>query len=432
MDKIRKVIRLHRIQSEFCNSKALYRGFIAGRGGGKTYAGALDMLRRAKRGRTYMVASPTGLMMTDTTFPKLRKIAEELGVWDHAKVRLSPYPTATLTTGAVLRFRSADNPDSMRGPDLSGIWLDEGAQMHEDAFKIGIACLREQGEQGWLTVTTTPVGFNHWTYQRFGTEQPNTAIFKCHTRDNPFNPEEFAATLEKQYFGQWALQELGGEFVNMEGAEFDAAWFTSNIWVEKFPPANEILLTIIALDPSKGRKDRASNEGRLGDFSAFVIMKLHKDGTIYIDADMDQRRNTNQIVQDGIRLCIEHRPDAFAMDVDAWQELLAAEFVRAASEYRPPILLPVYGIKSGGVPKEVRIRRLAPLLAGIDGRCRFIANSKGANILVQQLRDWHGPPRSAELHDDGPDCMEMGQRMLLHLLRGSKPGTIGAPEPMGR
>jgi hypothetical protein len=39
---------LHRRQYQFRQSKALFRGFVAGRGAGKTWVGAYDMIRRAR------------------------------------------------------------------------------------------------------------------------------------------------------------------------------------------------------------------------------------------------------------------------------------------------------------------------------------------------------------------------------------------------
>ncbi len=424
MEKIRQVLRLHQIQSDFHKSQAIYRGFIGGRNSGKTYGGILDLLRRAKRGRTYMVASPTGLMMNDNTFPKTKKVAQELGIWpdpnDKSRLRLSPYPTATLSTGATVRFRSADNPDSMRGPDLSGVWLDEGSQMEEEVFKICIGCLRECGEQGWLTCTTTPMGMNHWTYEQFGTDQPHTAIFKARTDQNPFSPPGFAATLATKYAGQWARQELGGEFVSMEGALFDAAWFHDGIWFDNWPHPSEILLTIIALDPSMGKDARGPVDGRLGDYSAFAIIKLHKDGTIYVDCDMDNRRNTVQIVKDGFRLydmhSIGHPVDAFAVEVNLYQQLLAKDFLREAAACKPFKILPMWGW-ANLVKKEVRILRLAPMLAGIDGRMRFKRNSSGAKLLVGQLLDFRFPPHKAGYHDDG--CFVAGT--MIETADGPKP-----------
>src|SRR5262245_59264807 len=159
MQTLKRPRRVHPAQASFLQSDALYRGFVGGRGAGKTWLGAYDLIVRAQRGRTYLVGSPTGVLLGDTTFPTFKRLAQDVGVW--GTVRLAPYPTATLTTGATVRFRTAEDPEKMRGPNLSGVWLDEASLMQRDAFLISIAALREQGEQGWLSATFTPKGLLH-------------------------------------------------------------------------------------------------------------------------------------------------------------------------------------------------------------------------------------------------------------------------------
>ena len=219
-------VQLHEAQERFCQSEALYRGFVGGRGSGKTWAGACDLLCRALVAdrRTFLVGSPTGVILQDTTYPTFKRLAQEWGVWGSA--HLSPYPTVTLTTGSTVRFRSADDPDKMRGPNLSGCWLDEASLMHKDAFTICIAALREAGEQGWLSATFTPKGTAHWTYTVFGKAAPNTAIFHAKTKDNPFNPPEFSETIQEHYDSYQGQQELEGLFVDPKaGKVFNRGWF---------------------------------------------------------------------------------------------------------------------------------------------------------------------------------------------------------------
>src|SRR5579859_2756043 len=105
---MRQTVQLHPEQRRFRLSEALYRGFVGGRGAGKTWIGAYDLIRRAKRGRTYLVGSPTSVLLADTTWPTFRAVAQELGVWDASRVRMTPYPTVTLHTGATVRFRTAE------------------------------------------------------------------------------------------------------------------------------------------------------------------------------------------------------------------------------------------------------------------------------------------------------------------------------------
>src|SRR5262245_33728871 len=128
---VQRTVKLAPHQQAFRQSLARYRGLVGGRGSGKTWAGAYDLIRRGRRGKTYLVATPTGIMLHDITLPKFEALARDVGVWDHRTVKLTPYPTAILSTGAEVRFRTAEDPQKLRGPDLSGVWLDEPSLLAE-------------------------------------------------------------------------------------------------------------------------------------------------------------------------------------------------------------------------------------------------------------------------------------------------------------
>ena len=61
-------VKLHAGQKRFRDSKALYRGFVGGRGSGKSYVGALDLLLRAASGsgHRFMAVAPTYIMLRDS------------------------------------------------------------------------------------------------------------------------------------------------------------------------------------------------------------------------------------------------------------------------------------------------------------------------------------------------------------------------------
>lgn len=192
--------------------------------------------------------------------------------------------------------------------------------------------------------------------------------------------------------------------------EWPSEYFDQSIWFESLP--RDIVLAVLALDPSKGKTEKS-------DLSAFVHVALDSRGTLWIEADLD-RRDATRIVADGIGLYKRHRPKGFVVEINQFQELLAADFRRKAAEETPPLILPLYGINNH-VSKVVRIRTIGSYLA--QRRVRFKANSPGTKLLVQQLRDFpHGQ------HDDGPDAMEMGIRLLKHLF--GEATEHGAPQLM--
>ncbi len=404
---------LHEAQEAFCQSSALYRGFVGGRGAGKSWVGAFDLICRAREGRTYLIGSPTGVLMQDTTYPTFKKLAQDLGVW--WDVKLSPYPNVTIAPGAVVRFRTAEDPERMRGPNLSGVWLDEASLMPEGAYNVSIAALREGGEQGWLSATFTPKGLGHWTYSVFGKHRPDTFLVHSPTRENPFLPPDFAHTLAGQYSPMRQRQELGGEFVSLEGAEWPPEYFPPSIWSDAWP--TQFTASALALDPALGHGERgkppaASREPAPGCYAAFVFVGLGLDRNLWVDCWLDRHWTATDLTTQAINLVRRYRPGGFSIECNGGQEFLA-ELMRQEFKART-VDLPLYGI-TNFEDKDVRIRsKLTPFLA--QGRFRFRKGSPGAQLLVQQMRDF---PVGAD--KDGPDALQMALQLLDNLL-GQKTG----------
>lgn len=218
-------------QAEFRRSKAWIRGFCAGRGAGKTRIGAVDLLLRARPGDELIVVSPTYAILEETTWLAFREAAETLGLWIGGTK--SPFPRARVRTrsggAARIAFRTAERPDRLRGPNKAGLWLDEASLMSRDVLRWALPVLRSRGRMGFLTLTFTPRGKRHWTYDLFfdaaGNVRPETHLVQAHAAENPFLPREFVRRLEPQYGDMMRRQELGGEFVEMVGSFFRREWF---------------------------------------------------------------------------------------------------------------------------------------------------------------------------------------------------------------
>jgi predicted phage terminase large subunit-like protein len=192
-------------------------------------------------------------------------------------------------------------------------------------------------------------------------------------------------------------REKQGSPLNPERCEFPETYFEPHIWFEEWP--KNLRIKTLALDPSKG------NDGRLGDFSAYVMLGVDQGGMIYVSADL-ARRPTPELVADGVAHFRSFAPDAFGVETNQYQELLADQFDAEFS--RQNVLAPrPYGIENH-VSKKVRIRRLGPYLA--SRRLRFQANSPGTRLLVEQLKTF-----PVGDHDDGPDALEMAIRLAAEL-----------------
>lgn len=391
-------IRLHPAQLRFHRSEALYRGFTGGRGAGKSWIGAFDLIARSRPGRLYLVAAPTYTTLADVSYRAFISIARDLGVLDESSVKRSP-PQCRLLTGAEVIFRSADNPERLRGPNLTGAWLDEASLMDQDAYDIVIAALREGGERGWLSTTFTPKGLTHWTYEVFATNRPDTELVRARTADNPFLDDAFASTISKQYSSRLALQELEGQFIAMDGAEWPGEYFGPHLWFDEWP--SDCFLSAMALDPSKGKSDKH------GDYSAFTLARLAPGAKLFTDAVLG-RMSPDQIVDTAVDLYQQWKPDVFVVEANQFQELLGLWIIRRGRKMGFPI--PVMPIVNT-INKIVRVRQLGSYLS--QQSIRFKAGSPGARLVVEQLRDFPLAP-----HDDGPDSLNMCVRALGQLYEG--------------
>ena len=175
---------------------------------------------------------------------------------------------AELTNGTTVLFRSADQPDRLRGPNLGWFYLDEAALMNRLTWDVMIGRLRESPGRGWLT--TTPKGFN-WVYSLVAESQlADYEMVRCATHANPYLPDDFVASLRDAYGeGVFARQEIEGEFVEPEGAIFKREWFKV---IDRAP---EGLRWVRAWDLAASTK-------QMGDFTAGAKVALGGDGTFYV------------------------------------------------------------------------------------------------------------------------------------------------------
>lgn len=196
-----------------------FSAFIGGVGSGKTHAGAVKALDYVSRnpGSLGLIGAPTFPMLRDATLREVEAVFPQrlIKEFNRGEMRM------TLANGAEILFRSCDDPEHLRGPNLAWYWLDEGARAKRDAWFILQARLRqpEMVHQAW--VTTTPKGYN-WLWQEFGTnDRSDYMMFHASARDNPFLPPDFIRRLEESYADkEFALQEIEGQFVIVGGKPF--------------------------------------------------------------------------------------------------------------------------------------------------------------------------------------------------------------------
>jgi PBSX family phage terminase large subunit len=203
-----KRVELYPKQDDFFHCPDRFTGFVGGIGSGKSFVGALKGIYSGRTpGSVGLVVAPTYPMLRDATLHSYRDLlGDGFGQFNKSEMIL------IIPGGGMILFRSADNPDRLRGPNIDWAHIDEASLCPRETWDIVIGRLRGHGGAGPCWVTTTPKGRN-WLYER----QAEMTIFKAATKDNPYLSPEFVTSLERSYTGTFARQELYGEFVAFEG-----------------------------------------------------------------------------------------------------------------------------------------------------------------------------------------------------------------------
>lgn len=362
-----------------------------------------------------MVAAPTYTMLSDASFRSFVDVAERLGVVLPGDIKRGAPPSVKLRTGAEVLFRSADEPDRLRGPNLSGWWLDEASLMRKEAFDILVGRLREGGEVGWGTATFTPKGKLHWTYKKFGPgpdgrPPEDTDLIHAESSENVFLPADFVKTVRRQYSAKQADQELGGQFVDAGGNHyFPDLWpryvdvgdayrvLVGGAWVHTLKRDCSRLLS---LDWAMGKPDKRTGE-LSGDCTAFVVADLLEDGSLFPLDAVSKRVPLSGNAPLLAEMCRKWQPVVVAGDDDNLTEALLLECRR----YRDIPEIKTLPLRS----KNKLVRSQAAIVRAERGMVYLPQReAPWVEVLVNQLASFTGLEGE---EDDLADCFSILGRL---------------------
>lgn len=308
-----------------------------------------------------------------------------------------------LPAGGSITLKTAASPASLRGDGLDGIVYDEAAFGTEESWKEALRPSLAD-KQGWSMFLTSPNGPN-WVKDRFDLadiDKANYRSWQCPSSQNPLMTAGELKQMLDEMGDRKYQQEVLAQFVDIEGAEFSGYYFQyPDFWFDEYPHDNDIYLRVLALDPSKGKTDKS-------DYSAFVMCTLANSGHVYIDADIE-RRDVTRIAERAVDLGELFRPHGMIVETNQFQELLA-HLIRPLAAAKGMNFQVFDALNTAS--KVSRIRSgLTPYLS--RGELHFKRNSRGARLLVQQLQEF-----PCGDYDDGPDALEMGIRLLAHIMNG--------------
>ena len=226
---------------------------LGGRGAGKTRAGA-EWVRGLALGKPPFAYAPV---------ERIALIGETLGdaravMIDGPSGLLAIHPSGerpsynasrrelTWPNGTMAQLFSADDPESLRGPQFGAAWADELAKWRyaQATWDMLQFCLR-LGDHPCQAVTTTPRPIP--LLKRL-IAAPATAISRARTKDNAVNlAPSFLSAIVGSYQGtRLGRQELDGELIEDRP---DALWQRETIERLRIREAPPLEYVVVAIDP---------------------------------------------------------------------------------------------------------------------------------------------------------------------------------------
>jgi phage terminase large subunit-like protein len=255
---------------------------LGGRGAGKTRAGS-EWVRGIALGEPDFSDHAVGhIALIGETFADARNVMVEgpAGILAVHARRERPTWSPSLRrlewpNGAVAQVFSAEDPDSLRGPQFEAAWADELAKWKHgeetwDMLQFGVRL----GTRPRQMVTTTPRPIP--LLKRLLAD-PKVAVSRVRTVDNAANlAPAFLETVIGRYGGtRLGRQELDGEIIEDRP---DALWTRDVIELNRVGEAPSLMRIVVAVDPPASSSKRA-------DACGIVAAGLDEGGIAYVLED---------------------------------------------------------------------------------------------------------------------------------------------------
>jgi phage terminase large subunit-like protein len=444
-----------------------FRHLVAGRRGGKTLSAAWEVLFYAMNPREFHRDAhgtesdrPLWIWILakdyPSGFPSLATLLDVMGQAKLVKGRDYQYNKTErriefTESGTIVQFKTADNPQSLRGAGLDILWIDEAAFIEDDeAWLVTAPALADK--LGLVITTTTPHGKN-WFWKEFfqGDALTDPAQFRVEytSIDNPYFPRRSWEYYRRRYHPIMFRQEFLASFDAFTGIALQGDWL--KYWTSGAPDVQNGEITIkpyfqedsgtyklrifLGIDPAISQSDNA-------DHFAMAVLGITDDNSQAFLIDYFVGRLTFPEQLDKIREWHQQwRPQMIGIESNAYQHALAQMAYRL--EGLPPIV-PVFskGTKNERIlamspvfkTGQVRIRRSMPEF--IDQWVNFNpARKNQEDDLLDAVEIALGTagvllPRApyAAAVEDAPKNVDDEARQMIRKLKDKQDGKQWDPE----
>ena len=359
---------------------------MAGRGFGKTRAGAEWVHRLALTGRKRFAL--VGASIDDARSVMIEGVSGLLAVARRFRTNVRWEPSLgklSWPMGSVAQLYSGDNPDGLRGPEFHFAWADELAKWRRpdeswNNLQLGLRA----GPRPRALVTTTPrplrllerIRADQWTIETGG-----------RTNDNISLPKNYIDVMVATFGGtRLGRQELEGELMSeAEGSLFPRALLEQSR-CEAWAPASagELDRVVVGVDPP------ASVHGD----ACGIVVAGRRDGKLYVLAD----RSIEGVSPEGwamavARTAIEWDASHVVAEANQGGAMVRSVLKAADPDLRVNLVHATRGKSARAEPTAIRFEREQAFLAG------YFPELEAELSGLQVGGTYEGPSRSPDRAD---------------------------------
>ncbi len=341
---------------------------MAGRGWGKTLAGAQDIAAYALWNPNVRIGviAPTFADARDTCVEGesgLQRVIPPACILKYNRSMGEIF----LFNGSRIKLFSADEPERLRGPQHHRVWCDElGAWPGREAFDQLWFGLR-LGPDPRLIITTTPRNTDV-IRQLFKRQNLDVHLTHGRTLDNEANLSPHVLDqLQDRYAGtRLGRQELDAELLDdTEGA----LWNRALIDKHRVQTVPELKRIVIAVDPAL-----SSNAG--SDETGIIAAARGTDGLLYVLSDWSGRYAPDAWAQRAVMLYQDMRAQMIVAEVNAGGELVEKMLRQIAPQILFKPVRAMRGKAERAIPiaalyEQSRVRHVGSLPLLEDQMCKF-------------------------------------------------------------
>lgn len=331
-----------------------FRHLVAGRRGGKTLSAAWESLYYVLNPQAFHMDAhgvnskeplhawflakdyPTGM----AALLAFRKVLEDAG-YEHGREYKENRGNRwfEFENGSFVQFKTADDPETLRGAGLDLLWIDEAAFIRDKrAWEVVRPAISDK--IGLAITTTTPDGKN-WYYDEFwkpdSMSDPATSRVEYRSIDNPHFSSEEWKYLMRTYHPMKFKQEFMASFDSMAGRELSGEWLKyyslDEILIDtKKPltPNNVDLKVYMGVDPAISLADSADR------FVITVLGVKHDRSQAYLLEQFAAQIPFPEQVDKINELFIKWSPQYIGIEKTAYQAALVQQVSRLSGF--PPVV----------------------------------------------------------------------------------------------